>query len=91
MTLFSRFKARFMHPANCPSPAQVVASPNAAPVVPAQRVRGVARMVRQIDGASVALPPVQSRYSGQRRDIKALNRNGWPPARRGSTRSAVGL
>lgn len=92
MSLFSRFKARILHTANQPTPtiaSPVVPSPNAAPV-PSRRTRGVARMAR-IDGATVPLPPVQSRYSGQRLDVKALNRNSQPAARRGSTRSAVGL
>ncbi|MFF0821171.1 hypothetical protein ACFYUR_12370 [Micromonospora haikouensis] len=74
------------------TPAPLVASPapNAGPIPPAPRVRAVARMAA-IDGETVPLPPVQSRYSGNRRDIKALNRNSQPTARRGSTRSAVGL
>lgn len=69
------------------------AGPDVPPVTPAVgRVHmNVAPPARQIDGATVPLPPVQSRYHGRRPNVKALNRNSGPSQRHGSTRTAVGL
>lgn len=81
---------------NATRPA-VVQSPNGGPDVPpvtpaVGRVHmNVAPPARQIDGATVPLPPVQSRYHGRRPNVKALNRNSGPSQRHGSTRTAVGL
>lgn len=82
--------ARILHNATRSAPAPAVSSPNAGPTIPAQRPRGVVR-VAQVDGVTVTLPPVQSPYSGQRPNIRAFNRSNQQPARRGSTRQAVGL
>ncbi|MEV5819223.1 hypothetical protein AB0L22_08620 [Micromonospora haikouensis] len=90
MNLLKLIKSRKLQPATPAAPLVASPAPNAGPTPPAPRVRAVARMAA-IDGETVPLPPVQSRYSGTRRDIKALNRNSQPTARRGSTRSAVGL
>lgn len=65
---------------------------NAGPATGVARVQpNTAPAARQVDGPTVPLPPVNSRYRPQRANVKALNRNNTGSARQGSTRTAVGL
>lgn len=84
MLHLARSLACKLHSAN-----RVKTSPTEEPAETAT-ARGVAP-APQVDAPTVPIPPVQPRYQGLRLDMKALNRNAQPIARRGSTRSAVGL